>query len=78
MANNAKKSDAPKKKGFFSRIGNYFAESYKELKKVSWPTRKELFKSTWVVVVIVALTAVLVYAFDALFSFITNLFYNLV
>lgn len=77
MANSAKKSDAPKK-GLFSKIGNYFAESYKELKKVSWPTRKELFKSTWVVVVIVALTAVLVYAFDALFSLITNLFYNLV
>lgn len=67
-----------KKVGFFRRIGNYFVDSYKELKKVSWPTRKELFKSTWVVIVIVVITAALVYAFDAVFSLITNLFYNLV
>lgn len=67
-----------KKVGFFRRIGNYFADSYKELKKVSWPTRKELFKSTWVVVVIVVITAALVYVFDAAFSLLTNLFYNLV
>ena len=78
MASNAKKDAPKKKKRLFGALGNYFAESYKELKKVSWPTRKELFKSTWVVVVIVAITAVLVYAFDALFSLITNLLYNLV
>ena len=53
-----------------------FAESYRELKKVSWPNRSELFKSTMVVIVIVALTALLVFLFDTIFTWLTGWFYN--
>lgn len=84
MANkNVPAKGTQQKKEFFlirwiKNLGRYIAESYKELKKVAWPTKKELIKSTWVVLVIVLLFAVLTYLFDTVFSFLTNLVYNLV
>lgn len=87
MANNSKavqpKSKAAPKKQFFlirwiKGLVNYFVSAFNELKKVSWPTRKELFKGTWVVIVIVALFAIICYGFDSIFGFLAELFYNLV
>lgn len=84
MANkNVPAKGTQQKKEFFlirwiKNLGRYIAESYKELKKVAWPTKKELIKSTWVVLVIVLLFAVLTYLFDTVFSFLTKLVYNLV
>ena len=75
------KNNANTKRDFFlvrwiKALFNYFAESYRELKKVSWPNRSELFKSTMVVIVIVALTALLVFLFDTIFTWLTGWFYN--
>lgn len=33
----------------FGRIRKFISEVVVELKKVSWPTRKELLDSTWIV-----------------------------
>ena len=80
-SNNNKKSTA-KKEFFLVRwakgIANYFSSAYKELKKVSWPTRKELFKSTWAVLIIVIAFTIVVYLFDIIFGYLTGLLYNLV
>ena len=75
------KNNASTKREFFlvrwiKGLVNYFTESYRELKKVSWPSRSELMKSTMVVIVIVAVTALLVFLFDTIFTWLTGLFYN--
>src|SRR4051812_20306686 len=65
-------AEAPRKKerervGFFGRIGRFFREVVAELRKVIWPTRKELLTYTAVVVffltVITAIVTGLDYAF---------------
>lgn len=44
----------------------------RELEKVSWPTRKETSAATVVVLVTVSIAAVILSAFDAIWSFFTN------
>lgn len=52
------------KKGFFARIGSYFKSVVSELKKVSWPTKKETTKYTLVVLVVCAAFALLFWLID--------------
>lgn len=60
---NEKKASKPeknKKPNFFVRTGRFFKDCFKELKKVSWPTRKELLKLTGAVIVfLLIMTAIL-------------------
>lgn len=51
-------------KGFFKGIGNYFKSVRSELKKVSWPNRKELVNYTIVVIAVCALISSIVWLFD--------------
>ena len=46
----------------------------RELEKVAWPTRKETSAATIVVLVTVAIAAVILSGFDAIWSFFTNWF----
>ena len=73
-------ADSPKAKkvrriGLFGRIGGFVREVVGELRKVIWPTRKELLTYTGVVIafvtIMVAIVAVLDYGFAkaVLFSF---------
>ncbi|MBE3597190.1 MAG: preprotein translocase subunit SecE [Hydrogenibacillus sp.] len=48
----------------FRRTGSYFRESWQELKKVKWPTRRELVTYTLVVLITVALLSVFFYVLD--------------
>ena len=70
-----------KKQFFLIRWGKgivqYFIGSFNELKRVSWPTRQELLKSTGIVTLIIAIFTVIIYFFDTIFSYLTNLIYNL-
>ncbi|HEX3611579.1 MAG TPA: preprotein translocase subunit SecE [Sporichthyaceae bacterium] len=40
--------------GLFARIGLYYRQVVAELRKVIWPTRKELVSYTWIVLIFVA------------------------
>ena len=53
-----------KKLGLFKRIGKWFREMRSELKKVVWPTKKQLVNNTAVALVVMAASAVLLWAFD--------------
>ena len=53
-----------KKKNLFARIGRYFRELRSELKKVSWPTAKQVFKNTLIVLVSVLVVGVFIWLFD--------------
>ncbi len=66
----AKKSD---KGNLFKRFGKYVKGVLNELKKVHWPTRREVVIYTIVVVVAVLFMSVLLYAFDLLFGFIMEI-----
>ena len=47
---------------------HFFKDSKAELKKVIWPTPKQLINNTVAVIVIVAVTSAIVFALDALFD----------
>ena len=57
-----KKDDA--KPGFFKRAGKWFREMKSELKKVVWPTHKQLINNTIVSVVVMLISALGVWGFD--------------
>ena len=48
----------------FSRLALFIRQVVAELRKVIWPTRKELITYTWVVIVFVAMFTAMVAAFD--------------
>ena len=55
------------KKGFFARIRDYFKGVFSEMKKVSWPTKKETYKYTLVVIIVCAAFAILFWLLDEVF-----------
>ncbi len=61
------------KDNLFKRFGKYVKGVVNELKKVHWPTRREVIIYTIVVVVAVLFMSVLLYAFDLLFGFIMKI-----
>ena len=61
MAVQANKGVETKKR--FS-LFSYIKETKQELKKVSWPTRKELLKNTGVVLTVVTSATILVWVLD--------------
>ncbi|MDO5444121.1 MAG: preprotein translocase subunit SecE [Eubacteriales bacterium] len=57
-----KKDDT--KPGFFTRIGKWFREMKSELKKVVWPTGKQLMNNTLVSLGMMVISAIVVWGFD--------------
>ncbi|HDP70229.1 MAG TPA: preprotein translocase subunit SecE [Actinobacteria bacterium] len=62
-----------KKKKSGKKIGGYFRDVKAELKKVSWPTRKEVISSTIVVLFIVLIFSVFIGCIDYIFILILKL-----
>ncbi|MBE6948713.1 MAG: preprotein translocase subunit SecE [Ruminococcaceae bacterium] len=57
-----------KQKNFFQRTGKkiakWFREMKSELKKVTWPTRKQLINNTIVALTVMIIVAIVVFGFD--------------
>ena len=58
---------------FFQRIGDsirqFFRETIGELRKVSWPTRKEALNLTWIVLIVIgAMTVYLGVILDTIYT----------
>ncbi len=77
MANEVNKAVTPKtaalkkpekKPSIFKRIAKWFREMRSELKKVVWPTPKQLLNNTIVALVVMVVAAVVIWAFDQLAS----------
>lgn len=62
------------KTGLFARIKKFFKDVRNELRKVNWPTRKELTVYTGVVLVTVFIVATFVGVVDLVFSRIISFF----
>ncbi len=57
-------------------LSNYFKATAAEMKQVSWPTQKQAFTYTLLVIVISAGVAIFLSAFDFLFAEGVNLIVN--
>ena len=65
-------------KGEKRGLGKFFKDVRIELRKVTWPTRKDLFQSTLVVIVAVAIAGAYTGALDFVFSRIVQFFQGLI
>jgi len=50
------------------KVGEFFQQVKAELQKVTWPTRKETYGSTMVVIVLVLMVAVFLWVVDSALS----------
>ena len=66
MATQVKNGIMPKKKRF--SLVTYIKETKQELKRVTWPTKKELLKNTGIVLTVVISFTILVWALDSVLS----------
>ena len=51
-----------------SKVGEFLQQVKAELQKVTWPTRKETYGSTMVVIVLVLMVAVFLWVIDTALS----------
>jgi preprotein translocase subunit SecE len=59
-------------------VKRYCREMKSELKKVVWPTRKQVFRNTLVVILVVLVVGVLIWLFDLLAAAVIKALVNLV
>ena len=67
-----------KKLGFFARIKKWFRDMKSELKKVVWPTPKQFGKNTVVSLVMMFVSAIVLWGFDSLATAAVNALLKLV
>ena len=71
-----------KKQNIFARawggVCRYFRELRSELKKIVWPTPKQVLKNTLIVAACVLVVGVFIWAFDAVAQFLVNTLIGLV
>ena len=56
-------------KRFFKNIAKFFRDTRSEMKKVVWPSKKQVINNLIVVAVVVLISAVAICVLDALFGF---------
>lgn len=66
-------ADKQKKDNFFKRAAHAIAGGAKstksEIKKISWPTRKQLFNNTVIVIACILVVGVFIFILDTVFGF---------
>lgn len=68
----AVKKEDVKKLSFFKRIAKWFREMKSELKKVVWPTPKQTVNNTVAALVVMAVSAVIIWGFDEIAQLIVK------
>lgn len=63
-----------KLKNIFNKINNFIKEAIAELKKVIWPTKKELKNSTIVVITTIIIASIFIGLIDIFFTKALTLF----
>ena len=65
-----------KKENFFvragKRIARWFREMRSELKKVVWPTKRQMINNTFIVLVCVLIVGICIWVFDAVGGVVVN------
>jgi len=60
-------------KRFFGRIAKFFRDTASEMKKVVWPSKKQVLNNTGVVAIVVVASSAVIMVLDALFGLVLNL-----
>lgn len=68
-----KKEKSP---GIFTRIKRFFADMRGEMKKVVWPSKKQVLNNTAIVIGFVLVAAFFIGGFDLILSAVVNLFFK--
>lgn len=63
-------AEPEKKPGFFARISRSFRDIRGEMKKVVWPTKKQVINNTLVVMAAVAVSAVFIGGLDSILGIV--------
>ena len=69
---NAVKKEDVKKLSFFKRVAKWWREMKSELKKVIWPTPKQTLNNTIAALVVMAISAVVIWGFDEIAQMIVR------
>ncbi len=67
----ATKPSAPKKQK--KSVVRYFKDARSEFKKVVWPSRKQVFNNTVVVIVAMIVSGIAIWGMDSIFMFLIKL-----
>lgn len=70
----AANQEKAKKPGFFARAKKYLKDLKSEIKKVVWPSKKQVINNTGVVIAFLIMSAVIIGAFDFIINMIVGLF----
>ena len=73
----AVKKDETAKLSFFQKVGKWFREMKSELKKVIWPSPKELKNNSLVSLVVMLVSALGIWAFDEIAQLLVKGIYTL-
>lgn len=65
-----------KKPGFFQKIARFFRELKSEVKKVVWPTKKQLGNNFVIVLAFCLVTGAFIWIIDAVLSLVIRLIYG--
>ena len=68
----AVKKEDVKKLSFFKRVAKWWREMKSELKKVVWPTPKQTVNNTVAALVVMAISAVIIWGFDEIAQLIVK------
>ena len=66
--NSKKPGFLSKVKNWFKGIGKFLRDTASEMKKVVWPSKKQIINNTIVVIVVVIIASLVVLALDLLFG----------
>ena len=69
---NAVKKEDVKKLPFFKRVAKWWREMKSELKKVIWPTPTQTLNNTIAALVVMAISAVVIWGFDEIAQMIVK------
>lgn len=69
---NAVKKEDVKKLPFGKRVAKWWREMKSELKKVVWPTKKQIVKNTVVALVVMVVAAIVIWGFDEIAKLVVS------
>lgn len=72
-----KQKPKEKKPNFFKRAAKFFKDVSAELKRVTWPTKKDLISYTTAVIAFVILMGVIIGVLDLIFGYLMKLIISL-
>ena len=72
VTTNAVKKEDVKKLSFGKKVAKWWREMKSELKKVVWPTKKTIVNNTAVALVVMAISAIVIWGFDEIAQMIVK------